>query len=43
MLTKSWSESLNEGDQVRNLGVEGRMILNSILNRVGGCEDVHCI
>jgi len=31
-----WSESLNEGDHLEDLGVDGRIILEWILGKYGG-------
>jgi hypothetical protein len=38
MLAKFYLENLNGREQVEDLGVDGRVILNWIIgNRVGGC------
>jgi len=36
MLRGFWREKLEEGDHLENLGIDGKILLKWILNRLGG-------
>jgi hypothetical protein len=41
MRTKFWSENLKERDRLENIGVDGRIMLKRILNKLGGGCGLH--